>query len=329
MHKIRAVFVLFLILLGIGSLCALHAQMVDKPTRLILKDGSYQPATKYEIKGDRVRYLSAERYDWEEIPKTLIDWDATQKYAEAKEKEAAAGLSPEGRAANAEEEAERQAELDKTPLVSPGIRLPSSGGVYLLDVFSDRAELVELVQNGGEINKNMGRNILRATINPFAGSKQSIELKGQHSRVQSHVPNPFVYVNIDDDQAANGASSGSSPIPAKDRFRIVRAQVKKDSRVAGNIKVAVYGKVHQEETFVPVTIEVMKGGWVKVIPSEPLQPGEYALVEMLGDQKLNLYVWDFGVNPSAPDNPGTWKSEPEKAETMPNNQRPVLNTHQP
>ena len=62
--------------------CIGVAQVQQANERLILKDGSYQSVVKYELQGDRVHYLSAERYEYEDIPASLIDWDATKKYNE-------------------------------------------------------------------------------------------------------------------------------------------------------------------------------------------------------------------------------------------------------
>src|SRR5439155_9741304 len=100
-----------------------HAE--ERAKRLILKDGSYQLASKYEIKGDRVRYFSAERYLWEEIPKSMVDWDATNKW----EAEAAAGVRATQQQMNKEDAAEAAAEEAKSPTVAPGLKLPEDGGV--------------------------------------------------------------------------------------------------------------------------------------------------------------------------------------------------------
>ena len=299
------------LIMPIGS----RAQTLAK--RLILKDGSYQLAAKYEIKGDRVRYYSAERGEWEEIPKNLIDWDATDKYEQGRLQGAPA---PEAVALDKELEAEQKAEEARSPKVAPGLRLPEDGGVFLLDTFQNHPQLDELHQSGGELDKNRKSNILRAVINPLASARQPIELDGVRAKIQSHTGVPAIYVNIDP-QDANGGTvpvkGEPPPPPPGERFKIVRAQVKNGKRIAGGIKIAPYGKVKPDERFVPATVQELGGGWVKLSPLEPLASGEYAVVEMLGKEGMNLYVWDFGVNPAAPANASAWKPDSREEKKTP------------
>lgn len=274
--------------------------------RLILKDGTYQSVSKYEIKGDRVRYLSAERFEWEEMPKDLIDWPATQKY----EEEVKAGVAHSAEQVDRETEEDKKEEEARTPQVAPGIRLPDGGGVFVVDYFHDKPELIELQQATSEVNVDRKGNILRAAINPLASQKSKIEIPGAHSPVQLHIERPTIYINIDDDPNASTADSKNGPQPGKTtRYRIVHMNSEKSSRLIGNLKVSMTGKMSQEQTFVPTAGDSIGGGWIKVTPQQDLAPGEYALVEMLSDKEMNLYVWDLGVNPAAPENATAWKAE--------------------
>lgn len=318
--KVIQMSVVVLIFMSLACLAGFAQQ---NPQRLVLKDGSFQTVTKYEVQGPRVRYYSAERYAWEELPSELIDWPATEKYNKERDtlrtQEVLKAVSPTA------------ADEPEPPMVAPGLYLPDGGGVFLMDSFESHPELVELTQNGGELNKHMGKNILRAAINPLAlSSKQSIELKGDRSKTQSHVPQPAIYVSVEhspeqknnpnQDAAAalNQASSGPgrapkpkatpTPSPQQDKYRIVRMERKKDVRVVGDLNVAIYGKVSQKQNWVKTMSEPAGGDWVKITPTEPLTPGEYAVVELLDKGQINLYVWDFGVDASAPENAGAWKS---------------------
>jgi hypothetical protein len=298
-------------------------------SRLILKDGTYQPITKYEVKGDRVRYFSAERGEWEEVPNAMVDWDATKKYEEGR---LTGGPIPEAAELDKEIEAQRKAAVARSPEVAPRLRLSDEGGVYLLDTYQNEPELAEIQQSGGDVNRSTKANILRAAINPLSGSKQSIELPTPHAKVQAHTPTPSLYVNVSADtgeglpavatgaeevgRAPADAPSDTPALPPTEAFKIIRVEFKGNKRVAGALKVGVTGKMKTDERFVAATVTSMTGGWIKITPIDPLPSGEYAVAEMLGKESINLYVWDFGVNPNAPANAFVLKPEaPEPPKT--------------
>lgn len=259
--------------------------------RLVLKDGSYELISQYSIQGDRVRYYSTERYDWEELPVSLVDWEATEKYGAQAEREAA-----QRRQEAHENAAEERSEYERrAPSVAPGLRLPLPEGVFLLDIYKNQSELSQLTQNGADLKKNMAGNILRSIVNPVSGSRQTIELSGLRARIQSHVLTPVIYFSTDPNDSFRGYSSET----AKDHLRIVRCIAKGDNRVVIRFDIAAYGKVTMKADYVEATIEPVSSYWVKIAPTAPMPPGEYALVELDDSGSVNAFVWDFGVDPAA------------------------------
>lgn len=296
LHRFTPGLLLTALVAGLIAVTPIAAPAQQMTERLILKDGSYQSVEKYEIQGERVHYLSAERYTWEDIPSSLIDWDATKKY---NDQLSSGKLRPQIVETPEEKEA-REKEEANSPEIAPGVSLPGSGGVFLFDQFKGKPEVAEIVQNGSEANKDAKKSVLRSAINPFGGSKQGFEIKGNHAQIQSHVARPAIYIDIDEGPI-NDAT-------LKDRFRLVRVVVKKDARLIGTAKVSMSGNVSERASFVPATVDKLgTGQWIKLTPQQNLAPGEYAVVEMLSPQEMNLYVWDFGVNPNAPANPNTWQ----------------------
>jgi hypothetical protein len=297
-----ALFFLFT-LLAWPSHCAAQAQS----KRLILKDGSYQLATKWEKKDDRVRFFSAERNEWEEIPNALVDWDATKKWEEDR---AAGKESKEAAELEKEMQEEHEEEELRSPHVAAGLRLPPEGGVYALDTYLALPELVPLDQSTGEVNRHTGHNVLRAAINPLAGAKSTIEIAGPRSKIQIHASLPAIYINLDASQQEPASDAKPGAELPWDRFRIVRAEIKGDKRIVGSLKSSVTGKSSQEQEGVPATAEQMSEGWIKLTPKAPLEPGEYAVAELLGKQGMNSYVWDFGVHPDAAANLAVIRPDP-------------------
>ncbi len=288
---------------------ALHAQRHQHG--LVLKSGELQPADQWTVNGDRVHYHSSERNQWEDIPSALIDWDATAKNNAPPSVGRVAPSSKEIDEYNKAIAAEEAAQ----PTVAPGLRLPENGGVLLLDTFQNKPELVELTQSNADVNKQTGKNLLRATVNPLPmGSRQTIELKGARAAIEAHVPDPVFYISLDQSGEAN-------PNTAPDRFTIVRVRPAKNGRTIASLNYSLTGKPSENADAVPTTAtRVGAGPWIKLAPNAPLDPGQYALVERLNNKEINMDVWDFGVKPGAPENhalytlppPTTDEDQPKK-----------------
>jgi hypothetical protein len=291
--------------------------------RLILKDGSYQIVRKYEVVGDRVRYISVERGgDWEELPLSLVDWDATKKW-ERDHTDRSDDASPamrEAAAVDKEEADERQEEKNRMPEVAKGLELPDQDSVFVLDTFQGTPELVELPPNTLAVDARTHHGL--GVLNPMAAQRAPIELPGSHAKVHLHVSDPAIYLslNVTDNreqvlghamtvqtkgapEVTNGKHGAHS---TQSGFAIVRVDERQAVRIVGLLRLGRDGKITQSENVIPTKVEVMPGAhWLKVTPEQKLEIGDYALVEILSPSDISETVWDFRVNPMMGDNEGS------------------------
>ena len=152
-------------LLLILAAAALSAATV----RLYLKDGSYHSVREYETKGDRVRYYSTERGDWEEIPLSIVDLDRTEKEKVGKE----AARREEAAAMDAEEKAERAQKREIE-------RIPVNPGVYMVQ----GEQVTTLKQAEVKSVNNKRRSVLKAVSPiPIVSGKSTVEVDGLKAEI--------------------------------------------------------------------------------------------------------------------------------------------------
>ncbi|HEV2234153.1 MAG TPA: hypothetical protein VGV68_12200 [Terriglobia bacterium] len=261
--------------------------------KLYLKDGTYQLVKSYEVHGDRLRYYSIERSDWEEIPVSLVDFNAT-KNAQQKEKELQ------------KKDLEKAHEIDKERFevpantgyeVAPGIHLPAGEGVFAFD----GVRVIRMIQSSAEIVKDKKRAALLMVLpGPLLKERSVVVLDGSKAAVRILVAQPVFYVN-----SANGTGAKLDLIP-------VAANKNKNVRVVETIQSGIgMGQSGETRNTLPLERIQLAPGLFKLKPTKELGFGEYALGDLVGD-KLNLDLWDFGIdgaldrnNPvsSSPDRP--------------------------
>jgi hypothetical protein len=250
---------------------------LPKGKKLILMDGSFQLAREYTVEGDRVRYWSVERSQWEEIPTTLVDWDATHK-AEAEQASRDAELKAKIHASQVAQ-LTKDIDVDRSLEIKPGLFLPDAAGFYALD----RNKLVrEMKQSTAEIKLSTGREVEKIMSGvALIPDKKTMDIPGERAAMRLTTAEPEFFMRPADSR--------------EPRFRLLRAQVKGGRRVIDSISIHFTGQETHNATEIEVQTWTPATGVFRYTVDQRLEPGEYAFVEMT-DQGVSGYVWDFGID---------------------------------
>jgi hypothetical protein len=259
----------------------------------VLKDGNFQLVRSYEKKGDRVRYFSVERGAWEEIPESLVDWDATKK-AEAADEKTSSALLTKVHIQESAAKAETPVDIDASLTVAPGVFLPDGEGMFAFEGKSVR----KIEQAGAQVRTDKA-TVLKEVLSPIpiVPSKHYIEIPGTKAQVRLTSSNPEFYLReVATDPERDSAllrtrrQSESGP-----EIALVRTQVKGGKRRLESIRSLFGQQVSQDINEIAIQRWEVAPEIYRFTLSAPLPPGEYALAEMLSDG-MNMYVWDFGVD---------------------------------
>lgn len=263
--------------------------------KLILKDGNFQLVRSYERHGDRVRYLSVERGDWEEIPAAMIDWPATEK-AEAEEQKKEDALVKRVEAQERAHQVISVVDVDASLPVGSGAFLPTGEGMFVVEGKS----VTKLDQVGSQTKTDKKRAIAQVISPvPLIPGKRNVELPGAKAkiRVTPVTGPPEFYLRElapDPDDPTTIWHSSRQGVDGPE-VELVQATVKGNTRRLRAIRTMMGQEVSAEgKTIAIQRWEIAKNVYRFTI-SEPLPPGEYALAEILPDG-VNIFVWDFGVD---------------------------------
>jgi hypothetical protein len=250
---------------------------LPKGKKLILTDGTFQLAREYTVEGDRVRYWSLERSQWEEIPAGLVNWDATHK-GEAEQVARDTELKAKIHASRMAQ-LTRDIDVDRSLEIKPGLFLPDAIGFYALD--RDK-KIREMKQSEAALKTSTGREVEKIMSGvSLIPSKKTMEIPGEHAAMRLATVEPEFFFRPADRRET--------------RFRLLRAQIKGGHRLIDSISVRVTGEEKHNATDVEIQTWVPASGVYRYTVDQRLEPGEYAFVEMT-TEGISGYVWDFAID---------------------------------
>jgi hypothetical protein len=252
-------------------------EALPKGKKIILKDGSFQLAREYTVEGDRLRYWSVESSQWEEIPASLVDWDATHK-SEAEQAARDAELKAKIRASSLAQRT-KDIDVDLSLEIKPGLFLPDAVGLFALD---RNNTIRQMKQSTAEMKRSTGRDVERILTGvPMIPGKETMDIPGERAAMRLSTAEPEFFMRTVDRR--------------EPRFRLLRAQVKGGHRLIDSISIRFTGEEKHSATDIEIQTWIPATGVFRYTLDERLEPGEYAFVEMTSEG-ISGYVWDFGVD---------------------------------
>ncbi len=261
-----------------ADLAPSSAASLPRGKKLILRDGSFQLVREYKVDGDRVRYYSIEQSQWEEMPESLVDWDATRK-VEAAEAKRDADVIAKVHARESERTAQAL-DIDASLEVAPGVFLPPGEGLFEFD----GKGVFKIPQAPADIKFSKTQLLKQVLIPvPIVPTRHTVSLIGPRAKLRIKAGQTEFYMRTAD---------GREP-----ELELLRAKVKGDSRYLENLDLLFKEQATTGKTTLLMQRWLIAPGVYRFTLEQHIDPGEYALAEIVQGGGTNLYFWDFGMDP--------------------------------
>ncbi len=235
--------------------------------KLYLKDGTYHLVREWKREGDRIKFYSTERSDWEEIPVSLVDI----RKSEAEIAETKAVLSNQAKILSDEDKA-LHAEQQQI------LKIPQDPGVYTL---TDAGQLTVLKLAEIKVHNSKGRNLLKLAVpGPIIPGKATVELDGDHAAALITEARQEFFLQLEKEE----------------RFAIIKLEPHRGVRIAERVTIVPVADQSLEDVVEVPSFrkQLSEGGLYKIWPEKAMEPGEYAVIEFTPG-KVEPRIWDFRI----------------------------------
>jgi hypothetical protein len=185
-------------------------------------------------------------------------------------------------------------DVDASLQVAPGTFLPPGEGLFAVDGKS----VTPIPQVGSEMKNDRKNTIKRILVPiPVVAAKRNLEIPGPHAILRFPPQGVEFYlreVSPDSEEGSNLERTSRQGLSGPNVV-LLRATVKGNKRILESIRSMFGEPTGRERNEISIQEWDVARTVYRFTLSKPLEPGEYAMAEILPDG-LNLFVWDFGVD---------------------------------